>query len=269
MPVPSLADRLDGFAAALLDPAHTAPPGLVGPDGRPSPRRFAVYRNNVVVGLVEALKANYPAVCRIVGETFFDAMARIFVTWEPPTSPVLLNYGAGFASFIDGFEPARDVPYLADVARLERAWLEAYHAPEADPLQPDALAAIPPDEVAKLTFQLHPTLRLTWSRFPVITIWQMNVGDGVPAPVDLAAGGDDIVVIRPNAVVEVRAMPPGGFAFVEALQHGRTLTEAMKAALRADPRFDLAGNIRGLVTAGAFVDSQIEASRPAARELTT
>jgi hypothetical protein len=249
----SLADRLEGFAAALMDPALAVPPGLVGPDGEPSPRRFAVYRNNVIVGLVGALKANYPAVCRIVGEEFFDAMARVFVVSEPPNSPILLDYGAGFADFIWGFEPVADLPYLADVARLERAWLESYHAPEAKPLGPDALAAIPGDEVAGLTLSLHPSLRQVWSKFPVLTIWRMNIGDGIPALVDFSTGGEDVLVMRAAAEVEVRAMPPGGFEFVEALKQGQSLTGAMKKALGADPRFDLSGNIRDLVAAGAFI----------------
>lgn len=247
--MPSLGDRLNGFANALFDPALAVPPGLVGPGGEPSPRRFAVYRNNVVAGLIGALKANYPAACRIVGEEFFDAMALIFVVSRPPVSPILLDYGAGFADFISTFEPAADVPYLADVARLERAWLEAYHAPEANALMPEALAAVRADDAGGLAFTFHPSLRLIRSHFPVLTIWRMNVGDGVPAPVDFGAGGEDVLVVRPDAQVEARLMPPGGYEFMEILQQGHSLTEAVKAALCADPRFDPAGNIRDLIAA--------------------
>jgi putative DNA-binding protein len=255
--VQCLADRLDGFAAALLDPTLAAPWGLVGPDGEPSLKRFSVYRNNVVVGLTEALKSNFPAVCRIVGEEFFDVMARIFVVSEPPTSPILLDYGAGFADFIVRFEPAASLPYLPDIARIERAWTEAYHAPEATALTPEALAAIPDDCVPVLKFSVHPSLRMVRSPLPALTIWQTNVGDGVPGPVDFAAGGEDVLLVRPTAEVEVRAMPPGGYEFVAALERGQSLTEAMKAALTADPRFDLSGNIRDLIVAGAFVDCHV------------
>lgn len=250
--MPSLADRLGGFADALVDPALMAPPGLVGPDGQPSQRRFAVYRNNVVAGLVGALKANYPAVCRIVGEEFFAAMARVFAVSQPPASPILLDYGIGFADFISGFEPVADVPYLADVARLERAWLEAYHAPEAKALTPETLSAIPADDAAGLAFVLHPSLRLIRSRFPVLTIWRMNIGDGVPAPVDFEAAGEDVLVVRPEAQVEARPIPPGGCEFVDSLRQGHSLAEAMKTALGVDPRFDLAGNIRDLIAIGAL-----------------
>jgi Putative DNA-binding domain len=252
-----LADRLSGFAAALLDPARAVPAGLVGPDGEPSVKRFAVYRNNVVVSLIEALQASFPAVCRIVGEEFFQAMARAYVVSEPPASPILLDYGAGFADFISGFEPAASLPYLSDVARLERAWTEAYHAPDAAPLAAAALADISSDRAADACFTLHPSLRFVASRFPALTIWRMNIDDGVPGPVDLWSGAEDALVMRPAADVEVRSMPPGGAAFLTALAEGKTLTEATKSAMRADLHFDLAANLAALISAGAFVDYRL------------
>src|SRR3546814_8116855 len=84
-----LAERLDEFALALLDPERAVPKGLVGPDGEPSARRFAVYRNNVFVGLTDALRAGFPCIVRLVGDDFFAAMARVFAAATPPSSPVL------------------------------------------------------------------------------------------------------------------------------------------------------------------------------------
>lgn len=249
-----LAERQREFAAALLDPELAVPPGLVGPDGEPSPRRFAVYRNNVVAGLVDALKAAFPAVCRIVGAEFFRAMARAYVVRDPPGSPILLHYGAGFAEFIDGFEPAATLPYLGSVARLERAWTEAYHAPEAPPLDPAALAAVPGEEAARLCLILHPSVRVVRSRFPALTIWRMNVEDGVPAAVDFESGGEDTLVARPGAQVEARSIPTGGAEFIAALANGHALGEAAISALRADSRFDLGAHLTALIRAGVFTD---------------
>ena len=257
--MPSLAERQADFAAALLDPARPAPPGVVGPDGEESPRRFAVYRNNVAVALTDALRANFPATCRIVGEEFFRVMARAFALREPPDTPMLFDYGAGFPDFIDRFEPAGSAPYLADVARIERAWTEAYHAPEADALDPAALSRIPRDRAAGLRFTLHPSVRIVRSRFPALTIWRMNVADGVPAPVDLEAGGEDALIARPEADVEVRTIPAGGVAFMTALADGLNLVEAAKAALRAAASFDLAANLTALLGAGVFANCRPEA----------
>lgn len=247
-----LAERQRDFAASVLDPALPMPDGLVGPDGVPDPKRFDVYRNNVMVGLIEALAAAFPAVHRIVGADFSRAMARAYVMLQPPRSPIMLDYGAGFPDFIRSFEPAAGLPYLEDVARIERAWTEAYHAPEDSPIDPSAFTAVAPDQLATMQLELHPSLRLVRSRFPALTIWQMNVGDGVPTPVDLAAGGEDALIVRPAADVEVRLIPKGSLEFIRALADGRSVLAALEEALTANSRFDLAANLSDLMCAGAI-----------------
>ena len=122
------------FADALLDADQPVPAGIIAHNTAVPSRRFAVYRNNVVTGLVKALRSRFPVTETIVGEEFFAAMARIFVTAQPPRSPLLATYGDAFPAFIVTFEPARDLPYLADVARLEAARTRAYHAADAPPV---------------------------------------------------------------------------------------------------------------------------------------
>jgi hypothetical protein len=253
-----LAERQRDFGAALLDRWRPVPPGLVGPDGEPSARRFSVYRNNVVAGLIETLRDAFPAVHRIVGADFFRAMAGEYAVVDPPPSPVLLDYGAGFADFIARFEPASTLPYLPDVARIERAWTDAYHAAEATPLEPADLMSIEPHRLAEIRLVLHPSLHILRSPLPSLTIWRMNVGDGAPGPVNFEAGGEDTLIIRPAAEVEVRLMPPGGAELATELAAGKSLTEAAKAAMRASGEFDLSANLAGLIGAGAFVGWRLE-----------
>lgn len=247
----SLSELQADFAAALLDPGAALPGGLVAPDGKPAHSRFAVYRNNVASALVNAVAATFPATRRIVGADFFRAMAHGYVRASPPTAPVLHRYGATFADFIADFAPAASLPYLPDVARIEWRWREAYHARDADPLPPAALAGCAESDLPALTFSLHPSLRLVRSDFPALTIWRMNASDAPPTRVDFSVA-EDALIVRPGAEVEVRIVPPGGAAFVAALAEGWTLRSAAETAQAADERFDLAGNIAGLFAAGAF-----------------
>jgi hypothetical protein len=242
--------RQSAFAAAVLHADRPVPPGLIGPDGEPGTKRFAVYRNNVVAGLGEALKAAFPATCRIVGDAFFAAMARAYVVCEPPRSPIMLSYGAGFADFVGAFEPAKSLPYLRDIARLERAWAEAYHACDATPLDPAAFASLEPEQLPSIALVLHPSARVVRSSFPVVTLWQMNIDGGVPTAIDIDAGGEDAFVARPIADVEVRVLPPGAAAFVESLAAGAPMMGAVEAALADDRRFDLAGTLTVMMDAG-------------------
>ena len=249
--MPLLTELQGAFAAALLAPSAPPPDGVVGPDGGPAPRRFAVYRNNVAAALANTVALAFPAVSRIVGEAFFRAMALAYVRAEPPRSAMLLDYGATFPDFVAGFPPAASLPYLSDVARIEWAWREAYNACDAAPLDPAALGAVPEAEIGGLRFVLHPASRLVRSRFPALTIWRMNVSDAQTEAVDFSVA-EDALIVRPGAEVEVRLVPPGGAAFLAALGEGRTLMDAAATAQAADGRFDLAGNLVGLLGAGAL-----------------
>ena len=150
----------DHFASALLDPNRPVPGAVTSHTSRTPQKRFAVYRNNVVAGLIEALRAQFPASERIVGEEFFAGMARVYIETQPPRSPILVTYGDGFPDFIAGFAPAADVPYLADVARLEAARVRAYHAADAVPLDPARWQEIDPQALASLHVALHPSVEI-------------------------------------------------------------------------------------------------------------
>ena len=126
---------LDAFAQALRDPA-APPPRLAALNGCDPFARFNVHRNNVAVSLVDALCERHPVCVQLVGAEFFRAMARFYAQTNLPSSPLMWRYGDTFADFIGGFEPAADIPYLADVARLESARLHAFHAPDAIALGP-------------------------------------------------------------------------------------------------------------------------------------
>src|SRR5437764_9903127 len=112
---------ISAFARALGDRAAPPPEALKGSD----PRGFAVYRNNVAVGLIKSLEARYPVVRRLVGDDFFRAAARAFISRNKPQNAVLIGYGADFAAFLRSFPPAAELPYLPDVASLESAWVAA------------------------------------------------------------------------------------------------------------------------------------------------
>ncbi|MDJ1157937.1 DNA-binding domain-containing protein [Chelatococcus sp. SYSU_G07232] len=262
---PTLSEIQAAFAAALVDPALPVPDGLCGPGGGPAARRFAVYRNNVVVGLTEALRARFPVTDRLVGPEFFGAMARAYVAAHKPASPLLMHYGDDLPDFIAAFEPAAIIVYLADVARLEAAWSQAYHAAEAVPIGIAALAAIPTDELASVHLTLHPSLRLLHSAHPVASIWAAHQTDGPVMPPE-PWEPEDVLVVRPEAEVLVHRLPAGGLAFLAALEAGAPLGVAVERATAAAPAFDLPRNLAGAFEAGAVIAASISAAVQALAE---
>ena len=169
------------LAAALLDPDRACPDGLCTWNGSDPTARLAVHRNNVVSSLVDALAATFPVVQELVGETFFRAMAGVFVRCSPPRSRVLAYYGQDFPPFVAQFGPAQTVPYLSDVARLEAARVRAYHAADAAPVSAEAVGlamAAGSERLGELHLTLHPSLSTVESRHGVVSLWAAHQGEG-------------------------------------------------------------------------------------------
>ncbi|MFT4130194.1 putative DNA-binding domain-containing protein [Labrys sp. (in: a-proteobacteria)] len=243
-----LANTQSAFRLAVLDPAAALPQGLAAHNGVTPNRRFAIYRDNVALGLAAALESRFPASIAIVGADFFRALAIRFAREHPPRSPLLLDYGDQLPAFTEAFEPAREVAYLPDVMRLEIARAQAYHAADAEPASPAALKGLDPARLHEVRVEIHPAVRLLRSAFPVATIWQMNAGGEAREIVDWS--GEDVLVTRPRLDVEVQLLPPGGYAFLAALRTGHPLEAAAEAAFAEAPDFNLAAAIAGLVAAG-------------------
>ena len=239
------------FASALINPERATPAVVSGPKGKAAAKRYNVYRNNVTVSLIDALAAVYPAVQRITGVDFFRAMARSHIRATPPCSPLLSEYGRDFPAFIERYEYASSMPWLADAARIERAWLDAYHAADAEPLPPAALAAVPQEKLADLVVITHPATRIVRSRFSAVTIVASNRGNQPVGRID-ASTPEDALITRPDIEVMLGRLPPGGATFIESLMSRRSLGEAAASALEISSSFDIAANIVGMIEAGAF-----------------
>lgn len=239
------------FAPALTNPDAGTPDGVVGPNGKAAIKRYNVYRNNVTVSLIDALAGIFPAVQRLTGAEFFRAMARFHLRATPPASPLLFEYGRDFPAFIEDYEYARSLPWLPDVARIERAWLDAYHATDVEPLAADALACVPPDRLGELVFAAHPATRIVRSDYPALTIFAANRGDGSISPIE-AVDPEDALITRPDMEVAVRHLPLGGAEFLISLISGDPLGVAAAKAIDACPSFDIAASVAGMIEAGVF-----------------
>jgi hypothetical protein len=223
---------------------------------------LATYRRNVFANLRGALAATYPVVLRLVGAAFFGEAAERFARACPSTSGDLNRYGGEFGAFLAAYPFARELPYLADVARLEWACHESFNAADAAPLDVAMLAAVPPERHAELCFRLHPAVRLVASAHPVISIREANQPDRDGTPT-VSSGAEHALVRREGFDVRVDRLTPVEWKFVAALALGDSLEAALDAALHAaaGPGLDVPADTASDVAAAPALDV---AANPAA-----
>lgn len=228
------------FAQALLAPYQPCPDGLFSSNGADPASRFAVYRNNVHSSLINAMADSYPVTLQLVGDRFFRAMAGMYVQAYPPTSPRLNEYGSDLADFIQGFAPAASVPYLADVARLERLRINAYHAADAPVADSQAvinqLQQLP--SLGNVRLQLHPSVTTLQSNYAVVALWAAHQTSDTVARLD-PWHGQCALILRNGLEVEVFCIDSGCVAFINSLNNQWPLEMAMAYALDAATEFDL------------------------------
>lgn len=245
----TLARFQDGFAQALIDPVNAGDADIAALVAQPA---FAVYRNTVMKGCIDALQANHPAVTRLVGEEWFRAAAAIYVREALPRLPMLLEYGADFADFLSRFEPAAELPYLPGVARLDRCWTEAHVAADEPVLAAGDLDALASGNYFRTRLQPHAATRWMWfDEAPVYTIWSRNRADET-FDGDIDWRGEGALLTRPYDAVQWTALGRAGCAFMDACAAGDSIADATQATLDLDPHADLAALISTLLQAGAF-----------------
>lgn len=237
------------FLPALRDGAAAVPAGLTDGAGHPAGRRFAVYRNNVAVSLTDAMETGFPCLFRLLGAENFRPLARMFIDRTLPATPLMMHYGAGFAAFLAEFEALRRYPYLPDVARLELALRDSYHAADAVPLDAARLAAA---DLDALRLSFAPAVRLIPSDWPLHAIWFHNMADG-PAP-DPVAGPEHVLITRPAFDPVPHPLSPAEGRFIASLLTDAPLGVAFQTAQLLDPDFDPTRALTLLVTEAALTD---------------
>ncbi len=256
-----LRDTQATIAAALLTDnveCHTEAASRVRAGKLTAERRLEIYRHNVYSNLRGTLKDIYPVILAVVGDAFFHHAADQFIAVQASRSGVLNQFGGEWAAFLGTYPHAAELPYLPDVARLEWAWHEAFHAGDALPLDLARLASLPTEEHGGLHFSLHPTARLIRSDFPILRIWEVNqptfTGD---VKVDWDAPADALLVRRDTTdgvSVLIERLSAAAYAFLHAITQYATLEAATAVALKVDNEFDLQGFLLESVQSGFITD---------------
>lgn len=223
---------------------------------------FAVYRNTVMKGCIDALEANFPAVVRLAGNDWFRSAAAEYVRMQPPRDARMLVYGDdGFDSFLQGLDSVSALPYLADVARLDTYWRAAHVAADAPVLQASVLAADLPDALVARVLVPHPAARWAWFReAPVASIWARNrYACRDEDAIRWAAEG--VLLTRPHGAVQWEPLSCAGCALLDGCAEGVPLGEAAERALAVDAETELCALLAQLLRAGAFAEGEQHAGK--------
>ncbi len=232
---------LDRYTTAFSDFMQTGNHAALGEFCEPdaSTRFFDVYRNGYLKTATEALAANFPVVDTMVGKGYFKQLARAFVSEFPPTTSSLTGYGKDFPAFISK-RINDDLPYLADVASLDFAWLRSYFSSSGNKIDAAELASFE-DRIVEIRLALHSSVQLVSPTWNVFEIWQLHRREeSVDEKTSIRELPQHVLLWRPEQIVRARLLSESECAFFAAIKHGETLGVAADRAIGIESTFDLA-----------------------------
>ncbi len=163
--------------------------------------RWQVYACGYVARLVDALAGEHPATRRILGEDAFGSLVSRYVVACPPRSHDLAHAGERLPRFLESDPLTARLPFLPDLALLERRVGEAFVARDSEPLAWETLQALPPERVATVRFRPRPGTALVSSRWPIHDLWRLRDLDDTEIDVALDGRPQDVLVHRTGLVV--------------------------------------------------------------------
>ncbi len=244
----------DAFTEALAGDMSALGPWLEDEDAGQS--RFAVYRNTGLLARVESLCANHPTVGQIMGEDWLTAVAHLYCGQVAATEPSLIAYGRDFGDWLGSFPEAADYPYLANIARLDRLWLECAFAADGPVLDPAVLAEIATGSRGAAQLVLHPSARMASFADTSPLLWRANRPPATPSgPLVYEERPTAILLCRPEGQVVTHLVSPLAAQIVCQCQAGRPILDIAAEVLAADAKAPFAEALAHLFSLNVFSDT--------------
>jgi hypothetical protein len=229
--------------ALWRDNTVAAVQGWLREDPQRAHRGLNAYAATAGANAERALALSFPTVAALVGDASFGLLARAYRLAHPPVRGDLAWLGQHFPGFIEADPQLADVPYLADVARLDALLDHAERAADVQP-QPQTLLLLQQLDPAEVALQLAPGAALLRSRWPVVSIRDAHQGPEAPAQADPFAAARDALergeaqcalVWRQGFKPRAAVLGEADAGFMEALLQGHTLGGALA---QAGPHFE-------------------------------
>jgi hypothetical protein len=236
----------DNMRATLPDGRSTTAvaASFIAPNSRlTSFERLEIYNRQYWYRVLGALAEDFPALRALVGERRFEALSIAYLTEHPSRSFTLRNLGSKLPQWIAAHpeHAGRRHRLALDLARMEWAFVEAFDAPERDPLTQRQIAGLQGD--SKLALQ--PCLQLIELSYPaddlVLELHKREKRQASEAGVAHENSDEDVAIpkLRPRPTwlavhrvdlsVYYRRIEREEFQTLAALRDGRALGEAIEA----------------------------------------
>jgi hypothetical protein len=212
----------------LASDAERAGPGPVAAPPRGTiAERLHAYVDGYPARVHEALAEAFPAVAHLVGAAAFADLARRYLPRVPAGVYSLGEVGRALPDFLAADPLGADLPFLADLARLEWAVQRAFHAHLLPPFDAACVAGWTPDDWAEARVRFQAGTACVASAWPIRTLRDAQKTPREEIDVLLEGRPETVVVHRVDLRVACDPIEAGEAIVLGRLLGGATLGDAV------------------------------------------
>lgn len=226
----TLADALRRATSLTKEPAAIADAERIasGNDRLSPVEQVDIYREQFWLRHVDVLRDDFASIEHAVGEDAFERLAQAYLTECPSASFTLRDLGEHMTRFLASRSPWSEDPFLADLARVEWAFVDAFDGPDAPPFVPASIAGVAEEAWPTARIVLHPSLQRLALAYPAHDYRIAARKDESPVRPDPRAC--TVVVYRGPELLHCLAIDADASAMLDELAKGTPLGEACERA---------------------------------------
>jgi hypothetical protein len=249
---PGSAEEAAGHERALPESGLGAV--IAGNERLSASERLGIYANAYFYRLRDIFKEDFPCTYMVLGDVKFHNLITGYLIEYPPSEPSVLHAGRHLPHYLQTISGLAGKlvspwPFLADLARLERACTEVFHGADAEALEQTLLRGLTPESWPSLRLRLHPAGQILDVEWPINELMTaIKEGRQWEPPVPASA---TILVWRQKWQVRYRVLEAGECAALKTAAFTTDFAAICEAAaneLEATGVTDLAININRMLT---------------------
>ena len=188
--------------------------------------RLDIYAEGYFLRICEALKEDYPALLRLLGDEGFFQIVADYLKEYPSQFTNLADLGCALPEFLKSHDVSHDLPYVVDLAHLEWAVNQAIYSPDPQRLAAERVQQIELEQWPHIAFKLHPSFQLFSSIWNIDQFWRQECDE-----IELISGsesesrGHQYFALGVDGVVTVTSIGHAQATALELMSQGASLGE--------------------------------------------
>jgi hypothetical protein len=239
--MPSLLEAQRNFVGTINEGPSALDPALFVGDADRIILGLKAHANTISHARLVALEQSFPMLHLELGNSAFNLLSREYVETPAARAFDLNDIGKGFVAFLERCEIAAA---MIDLAAIEWAWLESFHAADVMPIALGQLAGLNESKLLDYEVALHPAVRLRQLQAPLAQSLAELAANGNPA---------SILIVRPEAEVRLLALDAAGTLLIEIMSSPVSIGNLLSLACEHGHEADPTGPVLNFIGAGALI----------------